>query len=615
MTGQKLLTAVVPIASMSGRLQNFSNWVSCCSKYSIELIVVEDGSDRSTLDELTAILRKHPSLEHSVISGTFGSAGNARNEGIKQASGRWICFWDSDDDVIVDEFIKMVELADKRNLDAIVGNFEIVSELDGRVTQPLGQDLMSLHVLGRMPGLWRMAFRREKIGQTLFQPFKVAEDHHFLVEIDFERMNYRFFNSIVYRYFTGGKGHVTRNPSALEDLYPATVRMYANLQRRDKGQILLFSFLLREAFSTLKYCSRNSKVALLNSTMHYLKKSELKVKIQTLKILLENASLEIKLRLYKRNSCSTTAILVGGLGNQLFQTMAALATAGHRSLNLETNFLSLESKKIDSSEIARYSFPPNTSIIKTRKWQRLTTRVVSYCLRVSVAERGFENSVLWRNVVKVIGSLYFSVYYWQFSSLQLGNRVGYSEYKLRPLNQVLIGYFQSYHWHDQLTFTWPSYEVSLKKDTEMIREYYELALDEKPLVIHLRFGDYLKEPAIGSLPVSYYLQAYQCLMSDKQFKKIWVFSDDIEMAQNFLPIEMHSETRWIGDIDKFSSTSLEIMRFGVAYIISNSTFGWWGARLSINERPNVYAPSPWFRGKTSPIEILSPDWHTLPAWN
>jgi hypothetical protein len=121
-------------------------------------------------------------------------------------------------------------------------------------------------------------------------------------------------------------------------------------------------------------------------------------------------------------------------------------------------------------------------------------------------------------------------------------------------------------------------------------------------------------PTIGTLPKAYYLRAYNNLLSEKQFKKIWVFSDDIDSAREFLPSEMHPKVRWIGNIDDFAGTSLEIMRFGEFYILSNSTFGWWGAKLSRSESVEVFAPSPWFRSKISPLEILPDSWHTLPAW-
>ena len=615
MSGEMLLTAVVPMAHMSGRLQNFNNWIGECSKYSIELIIVEDGSDQSTLDEVFAILDKNPALKYTVISGEFGSAGKARNAGINQATGRWICFWDSDDEVLVANFIKMVELAEVNDLDAIVGSFEIVSELDGTITKPLGHDLNSLQTVARMPGLWRMAFRREKIGQTIFQEFKVAEDHHFLVDINFEGMQFRYFNSIVYKYYSGGQGHVTQNSNALEDLYSAAARMHHNFLNQQGGHNLPPSFLLREAVSTLKYSSQESKKAILKSAISFLWKTNMCTKVRVIKALTTTASFEIKLRITHDRKPSTTAILVGGLGNQLFQSVAAVAIAGPGSVRLETNFLSLQSKKIDPNEIARFSFPPNTTLISTRKWERLTKRVVSYCLRVSVSESGFEKSGLWKLIVRTIGCAYFSMYYRKFSFLQLGNGVGYSDFRKTRFNQILIGYFQSYYWHDQLAFSIPEYEVSLKFEAITVKEYSDLASVEKPLIIHLRFGDYLSEPTLGALPVTFYLRAYKHLMLDKQFEKIWVFSDDIEMAKNFLPIEMHSHIRWIGDIDKFAGTSLEIMRFGVAYIISNSTFGWWGAKLSLSERPNIFAPSPWFRARTSPLGILPPTWNVLPAWD
>ena len=599
---------------MSGRLQNFSNWIGECSKYSIEVIIVEDGLDKDTLNELSTILKEIPKLNYKMISDVYGSAGNARNAGINETTGKWICFWDSDDEVQVNQFIQMVELAEARNLEAVVGKFEIVSELSGRITQPLGGNFQSIEVIARMPGLWRMAFRKTCISQKKFQPFRVAEDHHFLVDINFEKMRFQYFNSTVYKYFTDGQGHITQNLCALEDLYLASVQMRQNIRDKKNNTIMPYFFLIREAISTLKYSSLKTKMILLKSTFRFSYRSNITEKIYVIKTVFSILSTEIFIRIKSRYHNSTTIILVGGLGNQLFQSVAALVNAGAGLAKLETGFLNIGEKRIDRREIAQYTFPENTKIIHSEKWKVLTQKIVSYCLRVSAIERGFERSSLWRSVIQLLGTFYFTCYYKKFSSLYLSKGVGFSDIKRSYFNKILIGYFQSYYWHDQLSFIWPAYKVQLETKSEIVNYYSNLALDEKPLVIHIRFGDYQNEPSFGILPKEYYLSACNSLIMDEEFKKIWVFSDDIEMAKNFLPLELQTRTRWIGNLDDFASTSLEIMHLGEAFVLSNSTFGWWGAKLSKKTPVTVIAPSPWFRSRTSPDKLLPESWRTLSFW-
>jgi glycosyltransferase involved in cell wall biosynthesis len=224
MPEQILLSAVVPMTNMSGRPANFKSWIKTCEIYSVEVIIVIEGSEDATLDEVEKILRACNLPNHKIISGEFGSAGKARNAELNEVSGKWIAFQDSDDLVIVDEFVRMVTLADNRELDTVIGKFEIVSELDGKNLELLGRESQNLEVLARMPGLWRMAFRRNLIHETKFRSFRVAEDHHFLVDIDLESTRYEWYNWIVNKYFPSGRGHVTVDSQSLKDLFLATVR-------------------------------------------------------------------------------------------------------------------------------------------------------------------------------------------------------------------------------------------------------------------------------------------------------------------------------------------------------------------------------------------------------
>ena len=93
-----LLTAIVPVTKMAGKLQHFEEWLSICRGLPIEIIVCHDVQDDQTGPELTKIFESL-NLENKLIflEGTYDSAGLARNAGIPLASGEWIVFWDSDD--------------------------------------------------------------------------------------------------------------------------------------------------------------------------------------------------------------------------------------------------------------------------------------------------------------------------------------------------------------------------------------------------------------------------------------------------------------------------------------------------------------------------------------
>jgi hypothetical protein len=101
-------------------------------------------------------------------------------------------------------------------------------------------------------------------------------------------------------------------------------------------------------------------------------------------------------------------------------------------------------------------------------------------------------------------------------------------------------------------------------------------------------------------------------MDTSLYKKIWIFSDDIEGAKELIPQQFHSDIRWIYEIDGSVASTLEVMRLGFGYVIGNSTFSWWAAVLSHNSNGMVIAPTPWFTGIDEPHALVPKSWIRFP---
>jgi len=118
----------------------------------------------------------------------------------------------------------------------------------------------------------------------------------------------------------------------------------------------------------------------------------------------------------------------------------------------------------------------------------------------------------------------------------------------------------------------PSYKTTFKNST----------------ALHIRFGDYLKLKHIYTeLSETYYAQALEELGSPES---IVVFSDDINLAQQKLSTIKGYEFNFYNgnsDIDDFMA-----MTSCGSHIISNSSFAWWAAWLSRNDK--VIMPKEWF---------------------
>jgi hypothetical protein len=176
----------------------------------------------------------------------------------------------------------------------------------------------------------------------------------------------------------------------------------------------------------------------------------------------------------------------------------------------------------------------------------------------------------------------------------------------------LIGYFQSIKWAKALkTKENPGLELRIK--SEKVLEYGRLADLEKPLIVHIRLGDYVAETGFGIPGKTYYSQAISTQLGKKNYGKIWLFSDEPIKAIELFPKNTAPGVRIIENACLSSAETLEVMRMGHGYVIANSTFSYWGAFLSHTDNPPVIYPYPWFKDLDAPRNLLPEEWERADA--
>jgi hypothetical protein len=173
---------------------------------------------------------------------------------------------------------------------------------------------------------------------------------------------------------------------------------------------------------------------------------------------------------------------------------------------------------------------------------------------------------------------------------------------------MIIGYFQSYKF--------------LQGDTEALflrmltpsnpgpewNRWSQRALIERPVIVHIRLGDYLFEKNFGIVTTNYILESLTKLGVLLDNRPIWVFSDQINLASSIVPPKFSDRIVWVPEIDSDPLATLSIMQLGTGFVIANSSFSWWAARSKqIHESP-VYCPQPWFSGSETPKDLLPTHW-------
>jgi hypothetical protein len=310
----------------------------------------------------------------------------------------------------------------------------------------------------------------------------------------------------------------------------------------------------------------------------------------------------------------TRFVLTGGLGNQLFQFAAALS---HReNTEVSTQLETLLGKPRGANDIPDLFRFDLTNTDGHNSWSLLINRALGFSLRQSLKLKTTKLDKIFLSLVKLMLSLIVSIRLFKTSVVKSPKDLGFdANFSIRQSNDLVIGYFQSYKLANENSET-RKYLQSLRlvgdEPADLVK-LREISLTEKPLVVHIRRGDYREEDSFGLLSKEYYFSIIPEILSTGGFNKIWLFSDDFASALECIPNNLRILVREIEEIDNSPAATLQAMRLGFGYVIANSSFSWWGANLSYQPNAQIHAPWPWFKGMKSPNELLPPQWISHPS--
>ena len=217
-----LLTIVVPITLMAGKLQNLNSWISDASRLGIRVILVHDIRDNATSAELNNLISDQTLHNISLFEESFGNQGAARNFGLVRACTEWIVFWDSDDLGAPGAIIETIT-EESQGANLIIGQFRVVdSQLQGNFVS----NDKTLLDLPKNLGLWRIAFRRDLISEIRFPELQMAEDQVFFGKVLARDVKVKFNKNVFYTYVRGNPGQITENKEALLQIPNAIKKLW-----------------------------------------------------------------------------------------------------------------------------------------------------------------------------------------------------------------------------------------------------------------------------------------------------------------------------------------------------------------------------------------------------
>lgn len=256
---QILLSVVVPVSKMAGKLNRLSNWLEEIDFQECEVILVHDVQDMFTGPELEDLIKRKAEINLKLLSGRWNNPGGPRNLGLSQIQGKWATFWDSDDLPLVVNVTKALKSGSE--FDVLVGSFQLIDSTTGNDLRT--EVVKELEDIYFNPGIWRMIFKSNLLTDLKFPELSMGEDQIFLLHLKMWDKKIKFNNEIFYHYFRNQPGQLTMQKSAISDLQ-TTIKITFDIFRKSNSPENLYVgiMLVRQGLTLLK---RNAALGILTS--------------------------------------------------------------------------------------------------------------------------------------------------------------------------------------------------------------------------------------------------------------------------------------------------------------------------------------------------------------
>jgi hypothetical protein len=299
-------------------------------------------------------------------------------------------------------------------------------------------------------------------------------------------------------------------------------------------------------------------------------------------------------------------MLTGGLGNQLFQYFTAIGLARKFGICKICFIISYNGTPDDPEPPLFNLYKTDEIAVRFRYPGKFEKRVYHFLLRLGL-QINLDGKIK-KMVINHFGSMVLR----EKLNFVISQDIGwFGDIDLKSKKNILIGYFQSYRYIESVISSSDRY---LKPFPSHLSKWQKKSIEEKPLVVHLRAGDYLNNEGFGVLSKQYYLKAIDIIAKLRKINFIWVFSDDIDLIRTYFEENKENTFRFF-DYREFSTVdSFYLMRLGYDFIIANSTFSWFSAITAYQNNSHTIYPKEWFKTIKSP-NLLNPNsWFPLEAY-
>jgi hypothetical protein len=285
--------------------------------------------------------------------------------------------------------------------------------------------------------------------------------------------------------------------------------------------------------------------------------------------------------------------LMGGLGNQMFQYAFGRTVSLHYKTELALDPTLLNDRSMPNEIATHRAF--DLDIFKNLKY-RLATQKEIFLFN------GDANASISQKAARKLNTLVSP----KKLTIQKNNELDVE----MSDDTCYVGRWQSYKFFEEK-------ENVIKEDFQIekpvvagIDKLAEQIRNCNSVCVHVRRTDLvsstLYSKTIGALDLNYYKRSMDVITQNEKDPVYFVFSDDIEWCKQH--IKSNNPLYFVENTlaGEKAEGHLYLMTQCKHFIISNSTFAWWGAFLSENKFKNVIYPNQWFKDAALKNPYMSP---------
>lgn len=208
---EPLVSIIIPVYGVEKYLEKCVKSVIKQSYKNLEILLIDDGSkDKSgkICDKLS-----ENDLRIKVYHKKNGGLSDARNYGLKHATGEYIMFVDSDDYIDINMVKKMIDMANSYNLDIVMCDFSIVNENDKIILKKEKESTFKIYNKNQLFKLWNTdmylicnlawnkLYKKELFDKIMFPVGKIHEDEFTVYKVVYLSKKIGYITESLYYYY------------------------------------------------------------------------------------------------------------------------------------------------------------------------------------------------------------------------------------------------------------------------------------------------------------------------------------------------------------------------------------------------------------------------------